>query len=174
MKFCLSVFFSQLIRGFIHSFKNIKVFFTRIKSNKVTTKFLFFGFLSLYFIVNTQQITRWHGDVAITSLCTSQQRRRYVSNETPNDVSVKYCQDVSVVRLHNVILERCENVSRGRNNNFQLVRLHDILISIKWNTQKRLSGTSQRRLSDMYQYVSVLSLQVSLWWIPTGRFLRLV
>ena len=33
---------------------------------------------------------------------------------------VEHRQDVSVVCLHGVLLERCENVSKGR------VRLHDI------------------------------------------------
>ena len=33
-------------------------------------------------------------------------------------------QNVSVVRLHNILLERRDDVSRGRNNNVSLVRLH--------------------------------------------------
>ena len=49
---------------------------------------------------SNHQATRRHGDVITTSLCTSQLRRRYVSNETPNDVSVERRQTVSVVRLH--------------------------------------------------------------------------
>ena len=60
----------------------------------------------------------------MTSLCTSQRRRMYVSNETPNDVSVEHRQDFSVVRLHDILLERCDEVSRGRNNNIPSVRLH--------------------------------------------------
>ena len=35
-------------------------------------------------------------------------------------------QDIIVVRLHNILLQRCDNVSRGRNNKVQLVRLHDV------------------------------------------------
>ena len=51
----------------------------------------------------THPALRRHGDVAVTSLSTSQRRRRYVSNETPNDVSMELRQDVSVVRLHDVL-----------------------------------------------------------------------
>ena len=35
-------------------------------------------------------------------------------------------QDVSVVRLHGVVLERFDDVSRGRNNNVLSVRLHNV------------------------------------------------
>ena len=47
--------------------------------------------------------TRRRGDVVTTSLCRSQWRRRYVSNEKLNDLSVERRQDVSVVRLHDVL-----------------------------------------------------------------------
>ena len=70
---------------------------------------------------------RRRGDVAATSLCMSQWRCRYVSNETLNDVSLERCQDVSVVRLHDVLLERHNNVSKGRNNDAASLRLHDVL-----------------------------------------------
>ena len=50
------------------------------------------------------------GDVVTTSLCTSQRRRKYVSNETPYDVWMECRQDVSVVLLHNVLLERRDDV----------------------------------------------------------------
>ena len=49
-------------------------------------------------------------DIAATSLCTSQQCRRYVSNETPNDVSMEHGQDLSVVRLCDLLLERHNDV----------------------------------------------------------------
>ena len=55
--------------------------------------------------------TRRRGDVVTTSLCKSQLRRRYVSNETPNDVPVVRHQDVSVVRIHEVPLVRLYDVS---------------------------------------------------------------
>ena len=54
----------------------------------------------------------------MTSLCTSQQRGRYVSNETPNDVSV--------VRLHDVLLVCRDDVLGGQNDDVQSVRLHNI------------------------------------------------
>ena len=47
----------------------------------------------------------------MTSLCTSQRHLSYVSNETPNDVSVESRQDVSVVRLHDALLVRHDDVS---------------------------------------------------------------
>ena len=65
-------------------------------------------------------------DVVATSFCPFQQRRRYVSNETPNDVSVERRQDISVVRLHDVFKECRDNVSMVRNNDTPLVRLHGV------------------------------------------------
>ena len=44
---------------------------------------------------NTGPATRRHGDVVTTSLCASQRRCRYISNETSNYVSMERCQDVS-------------------------------------------------------------------------------
>ena len=70
--------------------------------------------------------TRRRGDVVTTSLCTSQWRHSYVSNETPNNVSIARRQDVSVVRLHDILLERCGDVSKGCNNDVSSVRLHDV------------------------------------------------
>ena len=70
--------------------------------------------------------TRRRGYVATASLFTSQRRRRYVSNETPTEVSMERCQGVSVVRLHDVLLERRDDVSRGPNNDVPSVRLHDV------------------------------------------------
>ena len=69
---------------------------------------------------------RRRGDVVVTSFCTSQQRRKYLSNETPNDVSIERRQDVSVVRLHEVLLERLNDVSKRRNNDAPSLRLHDV------------------------------------------------
>ena len=42
----------------------------------------------------TYPATRRRGNVVTTSLGTSQQRRRYVSNETPNNSLVERRQDV--------------------------------------------------------------------------------
>ena len=61
-----------------------------------------------------------------------------VTNETPNDVSIKRCQDVTVVRLHNALLERREErlistsprflkqVSNETPNHVAVVRLHHV------------------------------------------------
>ena len=46
----------------------------------------------------------------------------YVSN----DVSMERRQDVSVVHLHDVLLESRDNVSRGRNNDVRSVGLHNV------------------------------------------------
>ena len=64
--------------------------------------------------------TRRCSDVVTTSLCKSQRRRSYVSNETPNDVSVERCQDVSVVCLHDTLLGRRDDFSRRLNNDVQV------------------------------------------------------
>ena len=69
---------------------------------------------------------RRRGDIAATSLSTSQQRGRYVSNETPNDVLTERRQDVSVVSPYDVLLERHNDVSKGRNNEAPSLRLHDV------------------------------------------------
>ena len=78
------------------------------------------------FMITTHPALRLRGDVAATFLCTSQWRRRYVSNETPNNVSMERHQDVSVVRLYEVLLERHNDVSKGRNNDAPSLRLHDV------------------------------------------------
>ena len=75
---------------------------------------------------NAHPTTRRRGDVVLTSLCTSQGCRRYISNKTPNDVSVELRQDVSVVRLHNVLLVCRDDISWGRNDNVPSVSLHDV------------------------------------------------
>ena len=70
------------------------------------------------FMITTHPALRRRGDVAATFLCTSQWRRRYVSNETPNDVSME--------RREDVLLERHNDVSKGRNNDAPSLRLHDV------------------------------------------------
>ena len=54
--------------------------------------------------------TRRRSDAVVTSLCASQRRRRSVLNETPNDVMMEHHQHVSVVYLHDVLLERHDDV----------------------------------------------------------------
>ena len=51
--YLLEFFFTRLFdvsKYFIDSYKNIKVFFVRINSNKLTTKFFFYCFLPFYFV----------------------------------------------------------------------------------------------------------------------------
>ena len=74
----------------------------------------------------THPTLRLRGDVATTSLCTSQQRRSYVLNETPNDVSMERRQDVSVMLPYDVLLERHNDISKRRNNDAPSLRLHDV------------------------------------------------
>ena len=69
---------------------------------------------------------RRRDNVIMTSLCTFQQHCKYVSNETPNDVSMKLRQDISVVRIHDILLECRYVVSKGRNNAVSSVLLHDV------------------------------------------------
>ena len=72
--------------------------------------------------------TRRCVDVITMSLCTSQLRRRYLSNETPNYVSMKRHHDVSVsvVRRHKILLECSDDVSSVRNNDASSVSLYDV------------------------------------------------
>ena len=65
-------------------------------------------------------------DIIATFFCPSQRHHKYVSNETPNNASVGSRKGVSVVRLPDVIKERCDNVSRVLNNSLPLVRLHKV------------------------------------------------
>ena len=68
--------------------------------------------------ISTHLATRHRRDVGTTSLCMFQRHCRYVSNETPNDISV--------VRLRDILLERRDDVSRGRNNDFPSACLLDV------------------------------------------------
>ena len=106
--------------------------------------------------------TRGHDDVTTTSFCTSQRRRRYVKNETPNDVLMERREGVSVVHLHDILLERRDDVSRGRNNNVSSVRLHDVSnkSQMKHPTTSHwyVTKTSQWYVSTMFhQYVPTTS-----------------
>ena len=89
-------------------------------------------------------------DAVTTSLDTSQWCHRYVPNETPNDVSMKRCQDVSVVHLLDVLLERRNNVSKNVTTKSHQHVSTTSQTSPKWNTQRLLSGTLPRRLSGTY------------------------
>ena len=76
----------------------------------------------------THPATRRCGDVVTTSLSTSQRRRRYVSIEKLNDVSMKRQQDVSVICLHNILLERLKQVSNETPNEVSVVHQQDVLV----------------------------------------------
>ena len=98
--------------------------------------------------------TSRRGVVVATSLYTFQQRNRYISNETPSDVSLERRQVVSVVRPHDILLERLDDVLRGRNNDVPLVRLHDI----SNKSQMKHPTTSQWCITKTSQwYVSMTS-----------------
>ena len=71
----------------------------------------------------THPAERRCGDVVTMSLWTSQRRQRYVSNETSNDFLVEYCQEIFVLHLHDILLERHDDVWRGLNA--PSVRLHN-------------------------------------------------
>ena len=102
-------------------------------------------------LLPTLPVLRRRSDVATRSLCTSQWRRRYVSNETPNDVSMVRRQDVSVVRLHDFLLERPNDVSKGRNSHVPSWRLRDV----SNKSQMKHPTTSQWYFTKMSQwYVS--------------------
>ena len=75
------------------------------KPNPTVTEF------SIRSRILTHAATRRRSDVVATCLCTSQRRRMYFLNETPNDVSMVRHQDVSVVRIHDVPLVRLYDIS---------------------------------------------------------------
>ena len=98
--------------------------------------------------------TRRRGNVVTTCLCTSQRRRRYVSNETPNGVSVERRQDVSVVCLHDVLLVCRDDVSRRRNDDALSLRFCDV----SNKSQMKHPKTSQWYVTKTSQwYVSTTS-----------------
>ena len=92
---------------------------------------------------------RRRGDVGTTSLCTSQLRGRYVPNQEPNDILMERRQDVSVVCLHEVLLERRNNVSKECNNDVP---------SVCSKSQMKHQTTSQWYVAKTSQwYVSTTS-----------------
>ena len=91
---------------------------------------------------------RRRGNVVTTSVCTSQQCRRYVSNETLNDVSVERHQDVSVVHLHDVLLKCRDDVSRGHNDDVPSVCLYDV----SHKSQMKQATTSQWYVTKTSQW----------------------
>ena len=77
---------------------------------------------SEYFFNPTHLATRPRGNFVTTSLYRFEQHGRYVSNETPNDVSVERRPDISVVRIHGVPLVYLYNVS----NKVAVIRFHHV------------------------------------------------
>ena len=111
---CLKDFAAQSVNKVVSYFFSKKIFFQNIYKWRGGGR------------GGTHPALRRRGDVAAMSLCTSQWRRRYVSNETPKDVSMERREDVSTVRLHDVLLESHYDVSKWRNNDVPLLRLHDV------------------------------------------------
>ena len=111
------------------------------------------------------QAMRRRCDVVMTSLCTSEQRRRYVPNETPNDVSLERRQD-------DVLLECPDDVLKGRNNNIPSVRLHDVLNKSEMKhpttSQRYITKTSQSFVSTTSHYYAPATSPVSPKWTPNN------
>ena len=102
-------------------------------------------------IIFTQPAIRRRGGVVATSFCTSQWRCRCVPNETPNDVLVERRQVVSVVRLYDVLLERCDDVLKGCSKDVLSACLHEV----SDKSQMKHPTTSQWYVAKMPQwYVS--------------------
>ena len=75
-------------------------------------------------------------------------------NETLNDVSIERCQDPLVVYLHEVLLERRNNVSKGRDNDVPSVRFSNV----SNKSQMKHPTTSQWYVTKTLQwYVSTRS-----------------
>ena len=102
---------------------------------------------NIFFLMFFNSINRTRQQDVVTM---SQPRRRNVSNEIPNGVSVEICQDVSVFLLNSALLVCCDNVSRGRNNDASSVHLEEVSSKSQIKTKRRLSGISPRRLSVTY------------------------
>ena len=80
----------------------------------------------------------------------------YVPSETRNGVWLKRHQDVSMVRLHYVVLERRDEVLKGCNNDVPSVRLQDELSKSQMKhpttSQWYVIKTSQWYLSTTSHY----------------------
>ena len=107
---------------------------------------------SLVLFKITHPALRRRSDVAVTSLCTSQWRRRYVSNETPNDISMEHRQDVSVTRLCDVLWNVITTSQKDVTTTPHFYVTTTSQTSLKWNTQRRLDGTLPKRVSGTYPW----------------------
>ena len=109
---------------------------------------------NLFPLKRSHPATRRRGDVVTTSLWTSQRRRRYVLNETPNNVLLERRQDVSVVHPHDVLLERRDNVLKGHSKDVSSLHLHDV----SSKSQMKHPATSKWYVTKTsYCYVSTMS-----------------
>ena len=90
-----------------------------------------------------------------TSFYTPQPCRGYMSNITTNSVSMERRQDVSQVRLHDVLLERCSDVSRGRNN---------YIPSVCLNSASKKSQMKHLTISQWY------IIKISQWYVFTTSY----
>ena len=110
----------------------------------------------------------------MTSLRTSQRCLRYLSNETPNDISLERRQDILVVRLHDVLLVCHDDVSRERNDNVPSVRLHDFSNKCQMKhpiTSLWYVSTTPRSYVVAFSLLrSLLRFQIALPWSPSGSF----
>ena len=101
-------------------------------------------------MMRTRPVTGGCGDVVALSPCTSQQCHSYSSTDTHNDVLMEHRQDISVVRLHDVISERRQMPQDDVTTTSHRRDSTTSQTSHKWNAQRRLSGTSPRRLSGTH------------------------
>ena len=117
--------------------------------------------------------TRRCGDIVTTSLSMFQWRRRYVSNKTPNDVSIERRQDVSVVCLNDVFLECRDDVSWGSNNDVPSLHLLDDSSKSKmkhptippWYVTRTSQWYELVRLYDVFSKSEMKHLLTSLWYV---------
>ena len=117
--------------------------------------------------------TRRCGDIVTTSLSMFQWRRRYVSNKTPNDVSIERRQDVSVVCLNDVLLECRDDVSWGSNNDVLSLHLLDVSNKSKmkhptispWYVTRTSQWYELVRLYDVSCKSEMKHLLTSLWYV---------
>ena len=123
----------------------------------------------------THPAIRLRGDVVTTSLCTSQRRHMYAPNKTLNDVLLERRQDVSMVRLQYVLLERCDDVLKGRNNDVPSVHLHDNSrksqmkhpTTSQWYVTKTSQDVPLLRLYEVSCKSQMKHLTTLLWYVST-------
>ena len=99
----------------------------------------------------------------------------YVPNKTLNNVSLERHQAVSMVRLHYVLLERCDDVLKGRNNDVPSVHLHDNSrksqmkhpTTSQWYVTKTSQDVPLLRLYEVSCKSQMKHLTTLLWYVST-------